>query len=548
MIGIIILMIAQSAYADTIISNAASWEDVYSAGVFAALRGDTHKFLVSLSHGEALKKEIPKRGLVVIESDKPYVKNYAQRLKSSGYEADQIRTPDGKANIDLAKRLKVNKYYIVDPSLGYDAISVAPLAIKEKAYVLFATKENIMEVMQVIQTAPKAKITLVGELDPQVESALAQFNPETIKKGSRYKNNVEIAEKVRSAMNSQQAILTNGEFLVDDVFFTGEKLHPIIFIGRQRPPEEVMNYLKSAGFKTTVLIGNDLVGSAKRVKDLLQIPMFVKFGKGMTEVGGVFTGVRGLDLFPVPSLDLLLTLQGVGYNTETGQIELYVKNEKKLRTYLLNSLAVKVDGELIQSLGDDDAQMLSEYEQKGYFYPIDLSRYIGRNMTVEIVTPYGYTKDEMDELIEVELPLGIVSEEDDCELEIIDAGYNPETVGFEIEVQTNGNCFAQAFIKDLRIDNEFTMPQSTIEQIDGTGKLRVKQSMSKIDIADNPEITVEVRYGSRAILTKITQKTFKWKEISSGDDLFALLKTPLGMAMMGIILIMALLLLWKRKK
>ncbi|MBW3018572.1 cell wall-binding repeat-containing protein [Candidatus Woesearchaeota archaeon] len=543
-LALITLMAVSSAVtADTIIANSANWENVYSAGLFAALQQKDFKFLTSVKHGQTLKDELKHNQITVIESDTvPFQIDYAQRLKDEGFDANTIRIPEKAGNLDLAKRIDVSQYYIVDPALAYDAISALPLAVHNNAYVLFADKQNIANVTAVL--APTDKITIIGDVDEEVKQALVDYNPEVIRMGSRYKNNIALVDLFKKQTNAQQALLTNGEFLVEDLFTAGKTNQPIIFIGRNRPPEETSHYLRSAGFETMVLIGNDLIDSARRIKDLLQIPLFIKFGKGTTEEGGSFKKVQGLDMYPVPKLDILLSLQGVKYNTATRQVELYIKNEKELRTHLRPSIGIKSDGQLVATVGDAPLTIEGQ-QQTGYVYDADLLQYLGTNLTAEISVPYGYTEDEMDEAIEKTTKLELITFEDDCEMKLENAVYNEETQRFEITLKSNDDCYAQATLKDLIVDDERISPQGQMKEISGTGTITVKQKMNKIDIADNPQITIEIKYGAReGILTKTLQETMDL--ILTEEE-----KTKIDLTtkiLLAVIVILLLILIWKKKK
>ncbi len=44
------LLVAPLVSADVFIANTASWQNVYSAGIFAALQGNDFKFLINQQH------------------------------------------------------------------------------------------------------------------------------------------------------------------------------------------------------------------------------------------------------------------------------------------------------------------------------------------------------------------------------------------------------------------------------------------------------------------------------------------------------------------
>lgn len=188
---------AQEVY----VANTASWENIYSAGIYSALLGKEFYYLVNARHAEALTAELPRGAdVTVIESDRiPYVKKYANRLTNAGMKSQTVLVPEDDANLDLAKRLpQINSYYLVNPIFGYDAISAAPLAIQTKSYVLFATKENAKEIAEFLSSKTLSGLTIVGDVDQEVISAVSHLNPKITNEGNRFKNNITIAINVKA--------------------------------------------------------------------------------------------------------------------------------------------------------------------------------------------------------------------------------------------------------------------------------------------------------------------------------------------------------------
>ena len=71
-------------------------------------------------------------------------------------------------NIDLAKELnkefEINKFVIVDDTYGYNAISAVSYAMVDKYYVLFANKENILDIQKFLSEVNPEKIIIFGEV------------------------------------------------------------------------------------------------------------------------------------------------------------------------------------------------------------------------------------------------------------------------------------------------------------------------------------------------------------------------------------------------
>ncbi len=531
---------AQEVY----VANTASWENIYSAGIYSALLGKEFYYLVNARHAEALTAELPRGAdVTVIESDRiPYVKKYANRLTNAGMKSQTVLVPEDDANLDLAKRLpQINSYYLVNPVFGYDAISAAPLAIQTKSYVLFATKENAKELAEFLSSKTLSGLTIVGDADQEVISAVSHLNPKITNEGNRFKNNIALAEQYRQATNAQQAILTNGEFLEYDIFTAQNQ--PIVFIGRDRVPEQSLEYLRSAPYKTFVVLGKDLLGSSQSIKTSTQKPVFLKFAKGTTGPNG-FQNVRGLDLFPTPVFEMLLSFKTIYYNIDQQKVEMAVQNEKPARTYLEANILLQEGDTPIITLGGDGFRIEGN-TQHTFSYAQDLSAYATKNVTAQVTIPYGESEDTIERVLTATQQLIFFSEKDLCKLSINDAEYDDTTQRFKITVKSDKECYAQATMLNLTISDEITNPQSGTVRIDGKTTIDVKQRMDEVDIADNPTITVSVRYGSEpnALIKEIT-KTMPFKRTSSIS-----MTLIIGIAAIAaVVLLIIFIILWKRKK
>lgn len=538
------LLLLPIASAGITIANTNSWQNVYSAGLYTALQGGDFRFLTSQEHSELILRDLPiDAEITVIESDRiPFVKRYANRLQRGGYDAKTILVPEDEANFDLAKRSGAKSFIIVDPTYGYNAISLLPYAIQTKSYVLFADRDNIQDVTTFLDFIKAENVTLYGDLDPEVRQALIFHNPDTINEGNRFKNNIEIIKRLKNIHPTRQAVLTNGEFLEQDLF--AERSFPLIFIGRERPPNDIMDYLKTSDFKSLVLIGNELMPAAQQIRDETEIPLFVKFAKGVTGQG-TFVNVEGLDLFPVPRLELQLGIDGLYYNIENQQVELVMVNEKPVRTYLLPSVVLKADNESVQTVGEEDTIVLEDNEERGLAYNADLTLHLDQELTADIFAPYGAGPDALERTVSTTLPLRIISQEDQCDIELNSARYNTATQRYEIELDSEEPCYARITIRDLIVDDEERAIQSDTERVDGKTTIQLKQRMNEVDLADNPIINVEARHGKRA--TVLSQQTEQELEVSLTSNLLSSID-PTTITLVAVIIALLIIILWQRKK
>lgn len=527
--------------AELYIANSGNWHTTYSAGILASINGQPFNYLISQKHSESIQTEItPGATITVIESTTvPYVKNYANRLSNNGFKATTILVPEDNANLDLAQRSGVKTFIIVDPTYAYNAISAIPYATATKTYVLFANRDNINAVSNFLQTIIPEQLTILGDVDTEVSQALQPYNPQLINEGSRFKDNIKLAELARQETNAKQLIFTNGAFLEPD-FFTSKK--PIIYIGTDTTPDETLTYLQQSPYEAAVVIGNQLIGSAEYIKDETQLSVFIKFAKGVSGAGELFKDVQGLDTYPVPVIDLLLTIEDIYYNLETQQIELIINNKKDARTYLTNNILISGNGQPIQTVGDDEPQLIQAQTAQGYTYDADLSEHLTEDLTADILTTYGATPTEYEKELSETRDIIIEENSGTCDITINRAEYDKDTQRFKIHLSSD-DCYARVELQDVIIGDQPETLTSSTEAVKGTTIVQIKQRMDDVDLADNPTVNVRVTYGSRAnILNNAKEETLTLH-----------LGTPFNSQtiLIGIIAILAIIiiiLLWKRKK
>jgi hypothetical protein len=197
--GLIVLLLiyftAGNAIAatDQVVVNSADWQDVYSGALYAGLEGIPAKFLVTSEQAPFLitTLERSRRNILLIESStNPFAFGYKSSLGAANFNVEEINNSGISSNIDLAKRTKTNKFIVLDDAYGYNAISVAPFAVKNKYFVLLANNKNADEIYSFLRSNQVEKLIIYGYLENDLKQKLAEFNPEVINKGNRFDNNL----------------------------------------------------------------------------------------------------------------------------------------------------------------------------------------------------------------------------------------------------------------------------------------------------------------------------------------------------------------------
>lgn len=552
---LLVLAALPAADATTVVINSADWMDVYSGTEYAALTGASSRFMTGKQYVAILNQVIPRtEHVTVIESQKvPFSINLAGNMGRTGYSTETIYASGGRGtNIELAKLANVTHYIVVDPSYGYNAIAVIPYALKSRAYVLFADGKNIDQVLAFLKTRPVDSLILYGQLDEGLVAKLSVLNPEVINKGNRYKDNVEIVKKYLSIAPAAQLLLTDGSFIEDELMRAGLLNEVTLLIGKDTVTDETIKFVRSENFKTGMIIGNHLSSSGKRLKDATGLPLFIKFGQGITR-GTESEPVRALDMFQLPVVDLNLILLRAQYNALTKNIEITYENNGT-RAFLRTSAGVLANGERVITVGDTDVRRVESGDTAGFEYDADLTQYITeqKSLTLDLFTLYGESPDTMDHAIALTAPLQVVTVKDDCQLTLKDVQYNTRTQRFMVSVRNDGPvpCYSSLEMRGVIIDDKPTnVAQPGIARIEkgGTEVVEIKQRMTDVDLADNSQVLVHVNYGARSdfllstLESRMPLKQYTGSAINSTIVLISIIAVL-------IIVIIVLIILYKRKR
>lgn len=543
--------------ADTrLIVNSADWTDVYSALLYANLKGEQSYFLTSTTHATILKYSIPTNvdGLELISSrNQPFVVGYKSLLEADGYKnVQELRVNNG--NLELGAKLPdITKFIVIDPSYGYNSISVAPLAVQGKYYVVFANRRNINQVANFLEGRNIDEVIVYGQVDREVKAALEQYNPKTINTGDRFDNNIEIVKLYENIYAKKygaprkQAILTNGEFIESSVVSGSD---PVLFIGFSNVPEQVRTYIDESSLEVGTLVGNELIGSATFIRRQTGLSVFVKFGQGSRTPTDTVSKVEDLDRFPIPRYALNLDVAAVIINTATNNLEVTYQNKAQVGTYFKNILMRLDQDGLGSTITDEsDPTFIGPNEFKTLVYPMvdadgNKIEITGENITFDMTTIFGESPKSLEQTLQKKLNVERISIFDGAEIEIVDLAFQKSSGNFQIKVKNIGDvdAFAQGEIFELNVNGEYLIFSSD-EVISippkETGVIIVKTTMTEEDVPNNQKVNVKVYYGEReTVLVKLKEATLEFKYASPEYIIYVLIA----------VLLMLILLFFLRKK
>ncbi|MBI4153964.1 hypothetical protein HY501_01380 [Candidatus Woesearchaeota archaeon] len=483
-----------------ILSNSEDWRDVYSTVLYGNLIGKSASFLVSDRHATLILNSIQRNSHIWAISSKkvPYVVGYKNLLESRGYTAEEFAYDN--ANLEIAKRLEgISSFIIIDDSYGYNAISVAPYAIATKSYVLFGDKNNIKDVDKFLESIKVDKILVYGNVDREVKAALSKYAPEIInKEGDRFLNNIEIVKKYQEIKHQKQAILTNGEFIEQEIMSGAE---PVLFIGTNNVPDVVRDYVKNSDIDVGVLIGNELVGTATFIRRQMGISVFVKFAQGARAPQGAISQVEALDMFYLPVYSLNLEVDSIKYNKATNNLEVTLKNTESQAVYAIGTYALTSSDGARQTVGDVGAIFIDANELKTITY--DVETMADGDINVDVFIIYGESKGSLEKEIRKGMQAQTVRVLDECDIKVNEVAFNTRNKNFYVSVENTGNvdCYVDLELIDIVIAGEKNIyGLDDVAHLGSAGKksLKVKvENMEEEDLEDNQKVKVRAFYGER---------------------------------------------------
>jgi len=547
---------------EQVVINSGDWRDVYSSMMYANLRGMPASFITDAPHATALLNYLDKDpDILLVESEtSPFFANYESTLTNKGFVVSETyKSPGGvEANLHFIGELPdITNFIVLDDSYGYNAISVAPYAVKSRSWVLFADHENIDELSGFLDGRTVNNLLIYGCVDRQVNDSLNIYNPEIIDYGDRFDNNIAIVKKYQDISEVSQIAFTNGEFIENEIVSGRE---PVLFIGTNVIPEQTVNYLNGSGIKTGVVIGNALTDAASMITARTDMQVFSSL-------------VEALDEFPLPKYKLAMSVVSVDYNQGTGRLEVVYQNDANIDIFSKSSVSVFVDGNAsgvdardgefftgvtqVATVGDEEAIVITEGTTSGVSY--DCPELAAQesletaNITAEVYAVFGESPRSLNRLLQQTLGVGIITFVDQSSIDATEVLYTKKTGRLSVTITNTGvPCYVCPDVL-LRIggrEQSYRVVENPLYlPVGGSESPSCRIDMTDADIADNQIVLVHVSYGEREnMLGKGLDKNLPL-EIATTFSTKQLFANPAILAGIAIaVIIAAMVLLMRRGK
>ncbi len=535
------LLIASASFAeDYVVTNSMDGRDVLTGVFYAKATDSEFRFMPRGGSPELFCMKVgTDHDILLIESSNFPISGYLKtKLESNGNNVEVLESEDPlKTNLDLAVRSDAERFIVVDPSYSDSALSVMPYAARSSSYVIFADKDNIDQVKEIVSGSED--LIIFGLVDDAVREELSVYNPEIIGEGSnRYEDNLLIVDKMMKEYNTKSVILDRGLFL-ETSMYSGNR--PIVLTGRI-VPEETRNYLKenflSGELSGSLVVDRELFIPMQDLGDELEeyyknekgeskgFGVLVKFGQATQATG---SGVYPLDVFPLPAYVPSLEVRDAVYNSNSEKIEITVENTGEGSASYSNEFTISVDGNPLDTLIDEKIRHVESGEVLGSEYAVDLSGVEEGSVTVSVICRYGHYEESLDNFDFWEGNLTTITYQDHSNLTIKGGRYDKENDLLLLTVKNNGD--KEAYFKNaitFILDGEKTKLKGNVRSVDALSVAvdEIPLELSPEDIESNENITVDMSYGEREGYLKKEGKYAVELENEEFPILFAIILIP----------------------
>ncbi len=493
-----LFLVLAPTFSQIVVINSKDWKDVYSGILYAHYMGYPVYFATS-PNPQGLFNILPKRDIILIESNNPMVSNLESQLRTRGYNI--IRTIRVRnANIELIP-LVVDKFVVVEEDFPYLSIPAAPLARAMNGWVIIVSDNNLNDVVRILSNA--SEVILVGVFKRNIYNAISPYATKVIEGTSKYKLSLDIAEEFMKIKKVKTALISEGKYIEPQLLYGAS---PVLLTGTNYLPEGLIEFLERHGIKSVTVIGPQLtyIGEQIREKTNKGVSVYVKFGMSTP---GISPRIYAIAMFPLPTPNLNLTVNDTVYNPKEKKLYINFRNLGNVGLFSFTTFRViDENGNEIASGGDEEPLFIGAGESLWKGYDVNIPPPY-ENKTIELYVSYGESPENMMSYLTergrfgppLSLPLKVSEIEDKSELEIVDVRYNTLRDRFEIFVKNLGNVKAYGIVKlkDVSVGGIKKSFSSEVFDVAPGEERRiiVKESLDEYDLEENKIVKLELDYG-----------------------------------------------------
>ncbi|MEM4366834.1 MAG: hypothetical protein QW035_01745 [Candidatus Anstonellales archaeon] len=427
-----------------VVTNSADGRDTVSAIYYANVKGEDIRFATRYQNAEMFFYKVGTQGrdILYIESKNYPIFAFAkEKIAQTNTIKEEIISEDPyKTNQLLAKKSGAQNFIIVDPTYGYNTVSVLAYAKATKSYLLFANKDLIADVVAVLKEVGAKKILVYGLVDEEVIVELNKtgIQMEIINNKDKYDDNMQMVERTLKLTGRRQMIMSDGNAIEESIASGSD---PVIFINTLFPRDVeafLMNKVRDGEVSVFLLIGEEYAQAAYNFKQKAkqelgkEVSIIAKFGEVIPKMGED-PQPNNYVVLPGPVLDLQIS--AVNYNSKTKRLEVIFKNSGA-PVYESSEIIVFVNGQKVLSIIDPKPIYIETADEYGVEYDVQqsLEGEVGANIT----TRYGMSSKYYEKGFVVYSKIGYVEFYDASNLSIADISTDPFSGDVKVKVENKG--------------------------------------------------------------------------------------------------------------
>jgi hypothetical protein len=453
---LLILIGAQAAAAlDVVVVNSRDWRDI-TLGTVYAIHNDANIITFSNLGDAQIKTQTisPNATIVVFESSRPVVRNYASVLRTNGFSDYTVH--EHETYRDFQREHFDGSYealVLLDPMFGTEAISILPLAGHEPMRPFFLDAESRSDVDRAASNAKR--IIIAGRFPLRLI--------EGIEADERYEglspdNADQITRMVAESFASEWGVIMR----IDRVDFESvlKKQPVVVYSGAL---SDTIATVRDIGISRFEIVSADAANLGQQIRAGAErdIALMLKYGRTITNLPGMTGQILDLETVFVdyPSPDL--TIESAVHYTDANVLLITFTNRGNIDTYSFTNIEYDQN-----AMTDTHLRVIPPQTQIEVPYPLDEPTeeriaFINARYGMDLPLENTLRSEQGASLVRQEVS---TDQSPNSTIEIRDARYNDERGQLYIDVESRGSGYARI---EIPYDDELTFTNGPAVVVDG---------------------------------------------------------------------------------
>ncbi|NMJ76842.1 hypothetical protein GLU64_00300 [Nanohaloarchaea archaeon] len=525
---VLAVIVLSSLGSSAVVANSQDWVGVQAGMQYADDVGEDPYF-TRTGDGEAVINDLPIGSDVTLlqSTENAFLPNLDAQIRTRDYSLNETVAFD--STLELIPE-DVQNYVVISSDRPSDVIVAGPLANSIDGWVV-VVDDNVDAVTDEIEDANQ--VIKVGNFERSTNEALEPFVTESITAGNRFELSNQVADRVLENTGTESVKLSGGRFLESSMF---TESNPVLLTGSNSLAEETRDYaVNNSEIDGAVAIGAEMATVAEELDDQADsvgddISIFVKYGQATP---GGSRQVQALSLFPLPESDMDIVITSAQYVPEQELFLATLRNPSDTDGFVRNSIVINNSGQIEATLEDQSPRFIPAGSTQVFRYNLSITEQEALSSQAEFTTSFGTDEGNLNTFVESTeenvfgppriLPISTVSIDDNTQADIEAVSFDRSENRFNVTLNnTQEQSFARISIRNVNVDGLNTTISSPLEQIAASSaeNILLRANLSRDDIRETDQITVNTRYGERESFLINTDTATARLEVSDSGQSF----------------------------